>query len=169
MEYNTITRLDPIALGILLAIAGERLPRWAGWQRMALVAAGCLSWVGAAAFNGWNDPQRPETWRLALTHPVIAVGSAAILMAVIGAQHPFFKNSTLIYLGKISYGLYVVHEFGRFCASRLVHASTPRGVFAQSAVGLAFSIAIAAASYRWLESPFLRLKERFAYVRSRPV
>jgi peptidoglycan/LPS O-acetylase OafA/YrhL len=169
MEYNTITRLDPIALGILLALAGYLLPRWAGWQRVALVAGGILSWVGAAAFNGWNDPQRPEAWRLALTHPVIALGSAAILMAVIGAQHPFFKNSTLIYLGKISYGLYVVHEFGRFCASRLVHASTPPGVLAQSAVGLAFTIAIAAASYRWLESPFLRLKERFAYVRSRPI
>ncbi|HEX7284725.1 MAG TPA: acyltransferase [Candidatus Angelobacter sp.] len=169
MEYNTIARLDPIALGILLALASDRLPRWAWWQRVALVAAGSLSWVAAAAFNGCNDPQRPETWRLALTHPVIALGSAAILMAVIGAEHSFFKNSTLIYLGKISYGLYVVHEFGRFCASRLVHASTPLEVLAQSAVGLAFTIAIAAASYRWLESPFLRLKERFAHVKSRPV
>jgi peptidoglycan/LPS O-acetylase OafA/YrhL len=169
IEYNTFTRLDPIALGILLALAGERMPRWTPWQRLALACGGLLSWVAAAAFNGWNNPQRPETWRLAITHPVIAVGSAAVLMAVIGAQNPFFKDSTLIYLGKISYGLYIVHEFGRFCASCLVHPSTPAGVLGQSAVGLAFTIAIAAASYRWLESPFLRLKERFAHVRSRPV
>jgi peptidoglycan/LPS O-acetylase OafA/YrhL len=169
MEYNTFTRLDPIALGILLALAGQRLPLWAPWQRTALAFGGLLSWIAAAAFNGWNDPQRPETWRLAITHPVIAVGSATILFSVIGAQHSFFKNSTLIYLGKISYGLYVVHEFGRFCAVRFMHPSTSAGVLAQSAVGLAFTIAIAGASYRWLESPFLRLKERFAHVRSRPV
>lgn len=169
IEYNTFTRLDPIALGILLALVGDRLPRWSPWQRVVLVAGGLLSWIAAAAFNGWHDPQRPETWRLALTHPVIAIGSVAILIAVIGAQHSRMRNSTLIYLGKISYGLYVVHEFGRFCAARFIHPSAPLGVLAQSAVGLAFTVTIAAASYRWLESPFLRLKERFAHVRSRPV
>jgi peptidoglycan/LPS O-acetylase OafA/YrhL len=42
-------------------------------------------------------------------------------------------------------------------------------VFAQSILGLALTVALAAASYRWLESPFLRLKERFAHVQSRPV
>jgi peptidoglycan/LPS O-acetylase OafA/YrhL len=42
-------------------------------------------------------------------------------------------------------------------------------VVAQSIVGLALTIVLAAASYRWLESPFLRLKERFAHVQSRPV
>jgi len=79
------------------------------------------------------------------------------------------RNSFLIYLGKISYGLYVVHEFGRFCAARFMHPSTPLGVAGQSMVGLIFTVLIAAASYRWLESPFLRLKERFAHVESRPV
>jgi peptidoglycan/LPS O-acetylase OafA/YrhL len=42
-------------------------------------------------------------------------------------------------------------------------------VVAQSTVGLALTILLATASYRWLESPFLRLKERFAHVQSRPV
>jgi peptidoglycan/LPS O-acetylase OafA/YrhL len=169
MEYNTFTRLDPIALGILLALAGNRLPSFSQTQRIVLVAGGVLSWIAAAAFNGCNDPQNPETWRLALTHPVIAVASGAVLLAFLGSQHALLRSSFLIYLGKISYGLYVVHEFGRFCASRFMHPSTSLGVAAQSTVGLTLTVLIAAASYRWLESPFLRLKERFSHVESRPV
>jgi peptidoglycan/LPS O-acetylase OafA/YrhL len=92
-----------------------------------------------------------------------------VLLSVLGSQHAFLRNRALLYLGKISYGLYVLHEFAHFCASRLVRASTPMTVVAQSIVGLAVTVLLAAASYRWLESPFLRLKERFAHVQSRPV
>jgi peptidoglycan/LPS O-acetylase OafA/YrhL len=106
---------------------------------------------------------------MAVGHPFTALASAAVLLAVLGAQHGFFRNRTLLYLGKISYGLYVLHEFAHFCAIRLVPASMPLMVVAQSIVGLALTIVLAAASYRWLESPFLRLKERFAHVQSRPV
>jgi peptidoglycan/LPS O-acetylase OafA/YrhL len=109
------------------------------------------------------------TWRMAVGHPFTALASAAVLLSVLGAQHSFLRNPALLYLGKISYGLYVLHEFAHFCAIRLVHASAPLGVVAQSIVGLALTILLAAASYRWLESPFLRLKERFAHVQSRPV
>ena len=128
-----------------------------------------MSWIAAAAFNGWNDPQNPETWRLAISHPVIGLASVAILLAFLGSQHSFLRNSFLIYLGKISYGLYVVHEFGRYCAARFMHPSTPLGVIVQSIVGLGFTVLIAVASYRWLESPFLRLKERYSQVESRPI
>jgi peptidoglycan/LPS O-acetylase OafA/YrhL len=38
-----------------------------------------------------------------------------------------------------------------------------------AALGLLLTIALSSISYRWLESPFLRLKDRFAVVQSRPV
>jgi peptidoglycan/LPS O-acetylase OafA/YrhL len=169
IEYNTFTRLDPIASGILIALFGHKLPSFTRLQRALLLCAGVVTWIAVYAFTVTSLRLKFTTWRMAVGHPFTALASAAVLLAVLGAQHAFLRNQILLYLGKISYGLYVLHEFAHFCAIRLVHASTPGMVLAQSIVGLALTIALAAASYRWLESPFLRLKERFAHVQSRPV
>ena len=169
IEYNTFTRLDPIALGILLALCGDKLPQFTRLQRVALLCGGAATWVAVFAFTVTGQALTVTTWRMALGHPFTALASVAVLLSVLGSQHRFLRNATLLYLGKISYGLYVLHEFAHFCAIRAVHASTPGMVVAQSSVGLALTIVLAAASYRWLESPFLRLKERFAHVQSRPV
>src|SRR6266481_4914950 len=48
MEYNTFARLDPIALGILVALAGNRLPAFSQVQRVTFLAGGILSWIAAA-------------------------------------------------------------------------------------------------------------------------
>jgi peptidoglycan/LPS O-acetylase OafA/YrhL len=169
IEYNTFTRLDPIAFGILIALFGHKLPSFTRPQRVALLCGGIVTWIAVYAFTVTSPTLKFTTWRMAVGHPFTALASAAVLLSVLGSQHPFLRNSVLLYLGKISYGLYVLHEFAHFCAIRLVHASRPLTVFAQSMVGLALTILLAAASYRWLESPFLRLKERFAHVQSRPV
>jgi peptidoglycan/LPS O-acetylase OafA/YrhL len=169
IEYNTFTRLDPIALGILIALFGHKLPSFTRLQRVALLCGGIVTWVAVYAFTVTSPTLKFTTWRMAVGHPFTALASAAVLLSVLGARHPFLRNGVLLYLGKISYGLYVLHEFAHFCAIRLVHASAPLGVVAQSIVGLALTTLLAAASYRWLESPFLRLKERFAHVQSRPV
>jgi len=169
IEYNTFTRLDPIALGILLALFGHKLPSFTRLQRVALLCGGIATWIAVFAFTVTGQATTVTTWRMALGHPFTALASAAVLLSVLGSQHRFLRNPALLYLGKISYGLYVLHEFAHFCAMRLAPASTPIGVVGQSVLGLSLTIVLAAASYRWLESPFLRLKERFAHVQSRPV
>src|SRR5579859_1728571 len=169
MEYNTFTRLDPIALGVLIALYGNRLPMWRRWQRIALLTAGVVTGVATYGFCVSANPPRVSSGAMALGHSLTAVASAAIMLSVLRSSNGFLRNETLLYLGKISYGLYVVHEFAHFCAQRLLPAATPLRVMAQSALGLALTVLLAAASYRWLESPFLRLKERFAHVQSRPV
>ena len=71
-----------------------------------------------------------------------------------------------VYLGKISYGLYVFHTTGIHLAD--THLPTLRHS-GRMAVALLFTVAAAALSYRFIETPFLRLKERFEVVQSRPV
>ena len=169
MEYNTFTRLDPIALGILIALFSHKLPQLSRRQRITLLCGGVATWIAVYAFSVSSNPPKFSTWRMALGHPLTALASVAVLLSAMGSQHAFLRNKLLLYLGKISYGLYVLHEFAHFCAARMIRGSTPLTVIAQSAAGLALTILLAAASYRWLESPFLRLKERFAHVQSRPV
>jgi peptidoglycan/LPS O-acetylase OafA/YrhL len=70
------------------------------------------------------------------------------------------------YLGKISYGLYMFHPIAIFAT---LHLFGPLGWTHNSFVYptcVLATIGLAAVSYRFFESPFLRLKDRFANVLS---
>jgi len=77
----------------------------------------------------------------------------------------------LRYLGKISYGLYVFHDLALYLSLKVfggfVH--NLRAFVGYWCVGLSLTLCMAALSYQFFESPFLRLKERYARVKSRPV
>jgi peptidoglycan/LPS O-acetylase OafA/YrhL len=69
------------------------------------------------------------------------------------------------WFGRRSYGIYLYHFP---LALVLVHAGIFHGLahFGALTLGVAASVAIAAASYRWIELPFLRYKKRFAGISS---
>ncbi len=100
--------------------------------------------------------------------PLIALASTALLLAILGLRANWIRNKSVLYLGKISYGLYVLHYLGLKIAFAVVQPVGPLGFVVRLAVGLGITIMLAALSYKYLESPFLRLKERFTYVASRP-
>ena len=165
---NTLVQLDPIAAGILMAVllrgAVPQLPRLA---RVAMTVAGvaCLA-TGALYFGIKNDPL--TTARIVLGYPMIAIGGVLLLLAVLrdGAK----PAKALVYLGRISYGLYVFHVLGLTISDYVVPNQTANLARYAVRVFVAFALTItmAAISYRWLEAPFLKLKQRFTYVLSRP-
>lgn len=138
---NTLARLDPIAGGALLsyALAG-RTPELSGVQRIALLCAGALGFLVAGGFAPHDG------WATVISYPVAAASALAILYALLGVT---MRSRVLGYLGKISFGLYVFHA-----------AALKLFPFAPTA--LAVTIVVAAISYRFLELPFLKLKEKFA-------
>jgi len=75
-----------------------------------------------------------------------------------------------VYLGKISYGLYVFHVLGlKVGGSLVVRLRLPLVEVCAPVASLLITVLLAGLSYRFLETPFLRLKERFAVVQSRPI
>ena len=166
---NTFVQFDPIAAGILMAVLlkGE-VPRLSRLSRVAMMLAGITALaLGSLYFGIKNDPL--TTARIVLGYPSVALGGVLLLLSVlrtrIGGGH-----RVLIYLGRISYGLYVFHVLGLLISDHTVSDQTASlwRYALRVGVALAATIAMAAVSYRWLETPFLSLKQRFTHVLSRP-
>lgn len=166
---NTFVQLDPIAIGILLAVLlkGE-IPLLPVLTRVAMMLAGITGLaLGSLYFGVKNDPL--TTARIVLGYPSIAIGGALLLLSVLRTRTTD-SNPVLVYLGRISYGLYVFHVLGLLISDHVVPDQTASLLRYSLRVGvaLAATIAMAAVSYRWLETPFLSLKQRFTHVLSRP-
>jgi len=170
IEYNTLARLDPIALGILLALGADRLPQFTDLQRLALAIGSVVTSVLVGTCCGLQplDNSTVSPVGTIVRRPLIALASTALLLAILGLRANWIRNKSVLYLGKISYGLYVLHYLGLKIAFAVVQPVGPLGFVVRLAVGLGITIMLAALSYKYLESPFLRLKERFTYVASRP-
>ena len=161
---NTFAQLDSIAAGILCAVVlkGSVLLLSAG-TRVLLALGGFAVLIGCGYFAKAESP----TFVMA-GYPCVTMGCLALFLAMCGTS---LSWRPLVYLGKISYGLYVYHLLALSLVSRALgeKAETPIRFVVFWCGGLLLTTALASASYRWLETPFLRFKERFAAVQSRPV
>jgi peptidoglycan/LPS O-acetylase OafA/YrhL len=160
---NSLTRLDPIAVGIMTALFlhGRNLNlHWLA--RLGFFGAGCAVCVVAGHFYGLSNAY------LLIGYPAVALGVWSIFRAALGISS---APRWLRYLGKISYGLYVFHTFALYLAEKAMRGDVHnlRSFIAYWCLALALTITLAALSYRFFETPFLDLKERFARVESRPV
>jgi len=117
-------------------------------------------------------------WQLIYTYLLVGAGVSCLLLAALGGElgpiSLLLKNQTLRYLGKISYGLYVYHLVGRALAIYMVNVFvTPERALVYPIVvlitTLVVTVLISMLSYEILEKAFLKMKERFTLVYSRPV
>ncbi|HLW86505.1 MAG TPA: acyltransferase [Candidatus Sulfotelmatobacter sp.] len=160
---NTLTRLDPLALGIATAVLlRKKQPVYKWITRLAFLIAGCALWLAAG-----HSYSLTRSYML-LGYPAMAVGAWLIFLSALGLN---LAPRWLRYLGKISYGLYVFHDLALYIAAKAMGGSihSLRLFLVYWSLGLLATIIMAALSYQFLESPFLRLKERFTRVKSRPV
>lgn len=110
---------------------------------------------------------------------VLAIAAASFVDVAL--RSPFAKmvtrDSWLVYLGKISFGLYVYHLLAISIARRWLHAywrplspnDVPEDSMLLFAGALCLTVAFAAASYHFVERRIEKAKQRFTVVSGRPV
>ncbi len=149
----TPCRMDALALGGLVAIAARsdaRPPRW--WLRAGLVTAGgvtvALFFLGRHRFT-------------LIGYTLIGLTFAAALSVVVMAPWPamtrLLRWGPLTYTGQIAYGLYLLHLPVYALLRPVLHGAIG------SLLTLAGTFLAAGLSWRFLDRPILRLKDRFSY------
>jgi len=165
--FLTPFRIDALLLGGLAAL-WMRGPERAAMEKAApylltfcTVAAGVLGVVWARRYGDQAIPGWAYTFGLSL----IDLFAAALIVVALNPQGPVYRALNLAALravGRVSYGAYVFHDLVRgpcMQAAGLLDAAH-RGLLSTVLGGAATGL-LAWLSFRFLETPFLRLKERW--------
>jgi len=165
--YQTITRftllhLDAICAGCLLSLFWNDLKDVSRYKR--LFAALFIAGLAGSAFtyiatNGYV---------FAFCYSALAVMFSGLVgLALLGWQDKLFTNPALRYVGKISYGIYLIHPvvFEVFQSHTMfrkvgLERHTYIAEILAATLAIIISFLVASISWKFLESPILRLKTR---------
>jgi peptidoglycan/LPS O-acetylase OafA/YrhL len=161
---NSFVQFGMFATGILLAIYDSKYKRQlSNPMRVLTFLFVPAAWFVATFFLQIKGPMARGPISLCTGYALVAVSCALLIASFFGLNK---WPRWVIYMGKISYGLYVFHYP---LISLIEHAVPHLSKLTQGAIALVTTSLMAHLSYRYFESPFLRLKERFEIIRSRPV
>jgi peptidoglycan/LPS O-acetylase OafA/YrhL len=105
---------------------------------------------------------------LCVVYTLAGLGCILIFLAFLGLPEHLYPKPVL-YLGTISYGLYVYHVLILMITDHLFshwRIDTRLNAIVMDIVAFCITVAIAACSYHLIEVPFLRLKKRFTFISS---
>jgi peptidoglycan/LPS O-acetylase OafA/YrhL len=173
VTFNTFAQFDTLLSGVLLALClgwdrdRPNLTRSLRWLQWPLYAA--VGWLLSRPDLGRGSPWR-QTWDFVA---IWICGLGVVIVAVWGQGwlQAALSYSRLVWLGKISYGLYMYHEIVMRAHKWIYNAVPwfPNKEALAAIATLAATIAVAAASYYGYERRFLELKRKWTRVPSRPV
>ena len=163
---NTIVQGQFFAVGILFALGEGEVRVNKHLTRLILfVAALATCFISVYKLHAFSNPGELAVGPLQLCfgYALAAFGCLLLLISLYRTSH---WPASFVYLGKVSYGLYVFHGIslttGQYLFLRF-------GRLTSLSASFAMDVALAACSYRLIETPFLRLKQRYEVVQSRPV
>ena len=169
---NLFTRFDPLVLGTLLALYRSRNP--ATGRGDGLKYLGGISLVVLPTFFPNIDTHSIHVvWQ----YLSVALGFCLLLDAslagVVRLPHLILTGKPIVWLGKLCYGLYVYHLIGINVAKKLqrsLHLAPGSELtwIVTIILALIVTVFLSYVSYNFFEKKFLRLKNKFTIVQSRP-
>jgi peptidoglycan/LPS O-acetylase OafA/YrhL len=177
-------RLDALFIGGLIALTlrGAMARPLLRFARIAFPVALALALLWTLATPNarlWHHPYGYPSWKFTWGLSAVDVLSALLLLVALQPGALLYKTLSLRplrWIGRISYGAYVLHDIphGLYASAAefsVRHLEAGRGMnehalqlpimLATAIVGLAMTLFGAWLSYRFFESPFLNLKERW--------
>ena len=158
--WRTDTRLDALLFGVLLMLATQR--NRPTWLRTFLVSNTSLC-IGLGLM-ALTVVYRNETFRMSARYTLQGASLALIIGyvsqnsgQVADIVRRLLDSPPSLYISRISYSLYLWHLTVIKLAEHVFGHVSP--LFALLLAGLSFTLA--ALSYRFVETPFLRLRHRF--------
>jgi len=156
-------RMDLLLSGVMIALLNRKfdLSRYLMFLRVTPLIAMLVLLVLVAI--------SPFTFFLLFSGSLASIGIACFLLAIIhnAPEAVRFRSPVLRYFGQISYALYLVHQ----PISGLLHGlllnsvpdiATPAQI-GVTLVSVVVSIGVAAASWKWLESPILAWAQNYRF------
>ncbi|MBO9672175.1 MAG: acyltransferase [Sphingobacteriaceae bacterium] len=176
---NSFVQFQFFAAGILLSIFLKgRMPKWNAVVRIGLFIAGMVCWLIASMVCKVtaDAPHLNTVTQSVIGWLLILIGVTSMFLSFYGASSKYMPG-TLVYLGRISYGMYIFHITIYWIIyvifkNELAAFSKILGLAEwKNTIGfiMAFSITVllASLSYRYFEKPFLKLKKRYTLIPSR--
>jgi len=148
----------PILLGVLLAFALQDARARGMLERAIRWPALMVALAVAVAATSVDDVRGAP--RLAF-HLATTVVLAGVVLRPTSATTRWLQWRPLTFIGTVSYGVYLLHMFVLVVAARglaWLGLEFPWLLFFSCLIG---TVGLAALSYRYLERPLLRLKDRF--------
>jgi peptidoglycan/LPS O-acetylase OafA/YrhL len=163
LYFGTDARFDELLIGCLAATLFVRR-RTGTSRRLPIVVGGALG----AAFLGWRifEPNLRSAWSFKIGYTLFALATALVIYACTTDAFPLLRRVLsarwLVFVGGISYSLYLWHVSADLFVQRFVHLARPESI----AVEVMLAVGIASASYYLIELPFLRLRRAHQRLRS---
>lgn len=159
---STFTRADSLLFGCLLG-CGVRFQI----NRLSLVLLVLTVGVLAAGILFYQSVSFKNPFLATIGYTLVALVFYAFLSIYTGDDHSFFrlrKSPLLNYIGKISYGLYLIHVpvylvVTALCAKAFGNFATE---LLAGSISLTLTLVLSSFSYYAFERHFLRLKDHFS-------
>jgi peptidoglycan/LPS O-acetylase OafA/YrhL len=175
---NSFVQFMMFSAGVAIAayFDNKPLPRFSVSLRAVILLFGLAGCFSAQYFcRVGQDHLFVSATQAVVGYLLVMISCSAYLFAFLGFSRRLPQS--LIYLGKISYGLYVFHPWAVRLAAHFVtlglgvpfEQGTGGGRWAAVKICLAalMTLGMAALSFHYLERPFLKLKKKFEVVSTR--